>query len=89
MVTSFAPALRSCRAGVTITFLLLGSYGAMLAAQVPATGAPAEDSVRAVEIARGQALLNADTVALYQMVAAEFVEISRLGTRRTRADNNR
>ena len=49
----------------------------------------AEDSVRAVEASRGQALLRADTVVLSRMIAPEFVEISRLGTRRTRADNIR
>lgn len=47
----------------------------------------AEDSVRAAEQARGQALLQADTVALSRLVALEFVEISRLGQIRTRADN--
>ena len=49
----------------------------------------AEDSVRAAETARGQALMRADTVALSRLIAPEFVEISRLGTRRTRADNIR
>lgn len=38
-------------------------------------------------MARGQALLHADRVALARMVADEFVEISRLGQLRTRADN--
>lgn len=51
--------------------------------------AQAEDSVRAVEMSRRQALLAADTVALSRMIALEFVEISRLGTVRTRADNIR
>jgi hypothetical protein len=51
--------------------------------------ATAEDSVRAAEQARGQALLKADTVALSRLVALEFVEISRLGQIRTRADNIR
>lgn len=59
-----------------------------LAAQAT-TGSTPEDSVRAIEMARGQALIAADTVALSRMVADEFVEISRLGTRRTRADNIR
>jgi hypothetical protein len=72
-----------------ITLLLLSSHGARLAAQGTATGSTPEDSVRAVEIARGQALVQADTTALSRMVADEFIEISRLGTRRTRADNIR
>lgn len=51
--------------------------------------ATAEDSVRAAESARGQALLQADTTALSRLVAQEFVEISRLGQVRTKADNIR
>ena len=48
-----------------------------------------EDSVRALESQRAQALLKADTVALSRLVADDFVEISRLGTLRTKADNMR
>lgn len=51
--------------------------------------ASAEDSVRALEAARVQALIHQDTVALSRMLAPEFNEISRLGTVRTRADNIR
>ncbi len=36
-----------------------------------------EDSIRALESQRAQALLKADTVALSQLVADDFVEISR------------
>ena len=61
---------------------LLVMGAASLSAQV-------DDSVRAVEMARRQALLAADTVALSRMLAADFIEISRLGTIRTRADNIR
>jgi hypothetical protein len=43
--------------------------------------------VRALEAARRQALLTADTAALSRMTAAEFTEISRLGQVRTRAQN--
>jgi hypothetical protein len=57
-----------------------------LAAQAPATR---EDSVRALETARGQALLQADTAALSRLIADDFVEISRLGALRTKADNMR
>lgn len=60
----------------------------MAAVRLAAQGT-AEDSVRAAEQARGQALLQADTVALSRLVALEFVEISRLGQLRTRADNIR
>jgi len=62
-------------------------HGVRLRAQsAPATP---EDSVRAAEEARGQALLRADTVALSRLVASEFTEVSRLGTLRTKADNLR
>jgi ketosteroid isomerase-like protein len=60
----------------------------VLAARLASQGT-AEDSVRAAEQARAQALLRADTVALSRLVADEFVEISRLGQVRTRADNIR
>lgn len=69
------------RCVVVVMLALLG--GSALAAQ---TATP-EDSVRAAEQARGQALLKADTVALSRLVAEEFVEVSRLGQIRTRADN--
>jgi uncharacterized protein DUF4440 len=53
------------------------------------TNAAGEDSVRALEEARGQALMRGDTVALSRMTAAEFNELTRFGTVRTRADNLR
>lgn len=53
------------------------------------TNAAAEDSVRALEEARGQALMHGDTVALSRMTAAEFNELTRFGTVRSRADNLR
>lgn len=68
------------------TMIVLSLIGAAAAAQTPATP---EDSVRAAEATRAQALLHADTVALSRLVAAEFVEVSRLGTLRSRADNIR
>ena len=45
--------------------------------------------MRALESARGQALVHADTTALSHMIADEFVEVSRFGTLRTKADNIR
>jgi hypothetical protein len=68
--------------------LLAITLSFVLAARLASQGT-AEDSVRAAEQARGQALLRADTVALSRLVADEFVEISRLGQVRTRADNIR
>jgi ketosteroid isomerase-like protein len=75
--------MRTRTAAVTIALLLFAQW------RLLAQGRATEDSVRAVEMARGQALLRADTVALSRMVADEFVEISRLGTLRTKADNIR
>jgi ketosteroid isomerase-like protein len=74
---------------IGVALLLLTVRSANIAAQGAPTGSGPEDSVRALETARGEALLHADTVALSRMVADEFVEISRLGARRTRADNIR
>ena len=51
--------------------------------------AQAADSVKALEMSRGQALVQADTVALSRMLATEFVEVSRLAAVRSRADNIR
>ena len=85
MLRTFASWQRLSRTGV----VLLLVRGAPLAAQGGAGGSTPEDSVRAVELARAQALLRADTVALSRMVADEFVEISRLGQLRTKADNIR
>src|SRR2546427_13065571 len=70
---------------VTLATLLVTAQATRLAAQGPNL----EDSVRALESQRAQALLKADTVALSQLVADDFVEISRLGTLRTKADNMR
>ena len=69
-----------------VIFALLLSFEARAAM---AQSAAAEDSVRAVEMARRDALLHADTVALSRMIAPEFIEISRLGQIRTRDDNIR
>jgi ketosteroid isomerase-like protein len=73
------------KTGTAIILLLLGGQCLTLAAQASTP----EDSVRAVELSRGQALLRADTAALSRMVADEFIEISRLGQLRTKADNIR
>jgi hypothetical protein len=59
------------------------------AAETKAAGPHPEDELRALETARGEALLKADTTALSRMIADEFVEISRLGQLRTKADNVR
>jgi ketosteroid isomerase-like protein len=71
-------------AAMAIRFVML-----LVCVGVPALHAQVEDSVRAVEMSRRQALLAADTVALSRMLAPDFIEISRLGTLRTRADNIR
>jgi len=70
--------------------LALGAAIALAARPVvaqPRATTATEDSVRAVEMERARALLAADTVALSRMIAPEFLEISRRGTIRTRAEN--
>jgi len=72
------------RTAATLVFLVT-----LAASTLTAQSSTPEDSVRAAEAARGQALLHADTAALSRLVADEFVEISRLGTLRTKAENTR
>ncbi len=62
---------------------------AVLVLAARTAGAQVEDSVRALEASRREALLAADTVALSKLLAPDFMEISRLGTVRTRVDNIR
>jgi hypothetical protein len=78
---------RHALAGGAMMLVVLVADRAAVAA--PGAGGAAADSVRAVEVARGEALMHADTTALSRMIADEFVEISRLGTLRTKADNMR
>lgn len=78
-----------CVAGaVALTALGLLCTGAGAAPEKPRASAVA-DSLRALERARGEALMRADTTALSRMTADDFVEISRLGQLRTKADNIR
>lgn len=66
--------------------LLCGSGAAFAAAKA---GSSPEDALRAAEDARAQALVKADTAAISHLTADEFIEISRLGQLRTKADNLR
>lgn len=70
---------------LVVAALICTAQAALLDGQSSSVG----DSVRALESQRAQALLKADTVALSQLVADDFVEISRFGTLRTKADNMR
>ena len=74
--------IRLCLA-LVCCWLPVVSLSAQAAPQTP------EDSVRALEEARGQALLRGDTVAISRMTASEFNELTRFGTLRSRADNLR
>jgi ketosteroid isomerase-like protein len=49
----------------------------------------ARSQILLLEADRGDALMKADTAAIARMTADEFVEISRLGLLRTKADNLR
>jgi Domain of unknown function (DUF4440) len=67
--------------------LALGARPSLVRSQI--RGGSIADTLRALEQARGQALLRADTAAIARMTADEFVEISRLGQLRTKGDNLR
>lgn len=69
--------------------LMVILHGARLGAQEKGAAPSPEAAVRALESARAEALMHADTTALSRMVADEFVEVSRFGTLRTKADNLR
>jgi len=86
MVRALGSLLRATRTAAPLAALLVFAAAALAGAQ---DSRPREESVRAAEMARRDALLSADTTALSQLVAAEFVEISRLGTVRPRAANMR
>ncbi len=89
MPSSATASPRELCSGITIVLLLLSVHASLLVAQGSVASSTPEDSVRAVELARRQALLQGDTVALSRLVAEDFIEISRLGTVRTKADNLR
>ena len=74
---------------IVAAVLFAGFHSARLGAQGKTAVSTPEDSVRALETARAQALLQADTTALSRLVADEFVEVSRFGQLRTKADNIR
>jgi ketosteroid isomerase-like protein len=78
----------ACIRLATALLLLGAKAGSLAAAEKPGATSP-EAAVRALESARAQALMQADTTALSRMVADEFVEISRFGLLRTKADNIR
>ena len=80
---------RRLAGSLAAALLLLGLHTSCLAAEEKAKPPSAEDEVRALESARAQALLKADTTALARMTADEFVEISRLAQLRTKTDNIR
>lgn len=81
--------LRMERRGIAAAILLLLVPTTRLAAQGKVAAPTPEDSVRALESARAQALLKADTTSLSHMTADDFVEISRFAQLRTKADNIR
>ncbi len=79
------------RAGRVAVMLMAGmNVGcASLPSPPPTANSSDEEAVRAMETKRGQALLKADTTALSAMVADDFIEVSRFGQIRTKADNMR
>ena len=89
MIQTVASRSRAAGAAVVAVLLTLGAHAEALGAGGKASGANAEEAVRAAERARAQALLRADTTALSRLVADEFIEVSRTGQLRTKADNLR
>ena len=77
--------IRSLKHTMLVLVTLLPAPGRLMS-QTAGQGV-AEDSVRAAEYARKQALLTADTVLLSRLTAAEFYEVNRFGQLRTRANN--
>jgi hypothetical protein len=88
MSSRLASLQHSVRPCLTMLLLLGGAGGSRVGAQATGGSTP-EDSVRVVETSRAQVLLRGDTAALSRLVGDEFVEISRLGQLRSKADNIR
>lgn len=84
-------AFRHAASAAVLAVSLVAAFVAVSGRAAAAAPGPAaaEAEVRAAEQARAQALLKADTTALARLVADDFVEISRLGSLRTKADNLR
>ena len=68
------------RGVVAASLLLVGLTGVGLAAEEKKSKLSAEDEVIALEMARGDALMKADTTALARMTADEFFEMVRIHT---------
>ena len=80
--------LHAPRSSVALAMLMIAlASTAVCADEKPKPSAA--DQIRALEAARGEALMKADTAAIARMTADEFVEVSRLGQLRTKADNLR
>jgi ketosteroid isomerase-like protein len=82
-------------AAVIASLLAIAALAGVAAAEekkpagTSAAAASAADEVKALEQLRGQALIKGDTAAISRMTADDFVEISRIGALRTKADNMR
>ena len=75
---------------ITLALLsLLLPTGSLHGQERAGVGSTPEDSVLALEPARARALLQADTTGLSRLIADDFVEISRVGQLRTKAENLR
>src|SRR5262249_12028464 len=78
---------RRLRSGTRVVLVALALAGLPSGLRAQSRGAGAADTVRAQELGRARILLNAGPTAPSRQLANEFVEISRLGQLRTRADN--
>jgi ketosteroid isomerase-like protein len=76
-------------AAVCAALIAIAGVAPHASSQSPSRTAALEDSIRALEARRAQALLGADTTALSRLVADDFVEISRIAQLRSKSDNLR
>lgn len=74
---------------VRAALIAVVGFAPLASSQSPSRTAALEDSIRALETRRAQALLSADTTALSRLVADDFVEISRIAQLRSKSDNLR
>jgi ketosteroid isomerase-like protein len=74
---------------LVLGLIVIASVAIPASGRAQARNVALEDSIRALETRRAQALLAGDTAALSLMIADDFVEISRVAQVRTKADNIR
>jgi ketosteroid isomerase-like protein len=77
--------IRVCALAIAPVLVTVGAPSTLAQSRLAAQSD--ENAIRALETRRGTALVKADTQTLSQMVADDFVEVTRLGQLRTKAEN--